>query len=70
MSRAPASPEHEMNPQPALLTALLPCSQVKNQDFFDCLPEAVSWRKPDQWHVKSCHPGEHSTQQLGEETQK
>lgn len=51
-------------------TALLPCSQLKNQDFLHCLPEAISWRKPNQLNVQSCHPGEHSTQQLGEETQK
>lgn len=50
-------------------TALLPCSQLKNQDFLHCLPETVSWRNPNQLNVQSCHTGEHSTQQLGEETQ-
>lgn len=42
-----------MNPKPAFLHALLPCSQVKNQDFLDCVPKTISWREPDWLDVKS-----------------
>lgn len=34
-------------------TVLLPCSQVKNQSFLDCLPKAISCREPDWLDAKS-----------------